>query len=410
MESEASQNQTPDPSQNLLAYKSPNLVGYTALGHGTITKEKIIKSPFTPKNIAAAVLIFSLALFSFSFIVSKVLPKKDTTESTHPTVTPPVVITPPETPGPGATLNTYTNLEDRFSITHPVYVTEGRSPDDPFPVALELRYNEPVVEIKIGEERPGWYIRISKRIAAKSDVVVKDFALASRLLTTESVSSTRLAESSGITWHSAVYPQTFYLLDSGEGFVFIKNSIKSQNEEQYRESIDSILATLQFLAKPVTSDPDLGLVWTRRKFGDSWDIDVPEPWQVHDEGVSNGFVNVTGGYLGNYYQVIFVYPDFSDQPNPGVPDSLSSWVLNDLSKLSADQRALVKTDDLKVSQTQAEEVLNYPQPGSGELTDRLYIWKRNGRNPSSVVINQTSGELDSQKMQNLFERFTLGIH
>lgn len=407
MEPEVSQNQTPVPSQNSPAYKSPNLVGYTALGHGTITEEKIIKSPFTPKNIVVAVLLFSLALVSFSFIISRVLLKKDNSSVTPPTAPPLIVETPPETANTGAILSTYTNLENRFSITHPNYVTEGGSVDDPFPVALELRYNEPAVEFKIGEEKPGWYVRISKRIAVKNGINLKDYALENKLLTTEPVAETPLAGAPAITWHSAVFPQTFYLLDSGDGLFFIKTSIKSQNETQYQASISEILSTIRFLAKP--SDPDLGLTWTRRGFSDSWNIEVPESWQINDGGVSNGLVTVTGSYLGNNYQLMFSYPDFTDQTNPGIPDSLSSWVLSDLGKLSAGEKALVKTNDLKVSQAQAQEVLNYSQTSSGGLTDRLYIWKRSGRNPSSVVINQTAGELDGQKMQTLFERFMAGI-
>lgn len=407
MEPEASQNQTPDHSQNSPAYKSPNLVGYTVLGHGTITEEKIIKSPFTPRNIVIAVFIFSLALILFSLIISA-LPKKESPNVPPPPVTPPVVVTSPETPSTGATPSTYTNLENRFSITHPNYVTEGGSAPDPFPVALELRYNEPAVEFKIGEEKPGWYIRISKRIAVKSGVTLKDYGLENKLLTTESTTETTLAGVPAITWRSAVFPQTFYLLDTGDGLFFIKTSIKSQNETQYQDSINKILNTIKFLVKP--ADPDLGLSWTRRSFGDSWNIEVPELWQVNDDGASNGLIIATGSYLGNKYQLTFSYPDFADQTTPGIPDSLTSWVLNDLGKLSADEKALVKTNELKVSQTPAEEVLNYSQSGSGGFTHRLYIWERGGRNPGRVIINQISGELDSQKMQSLFERFIKGIN
>jgi|GEM_PF-3088987 hypothetical protein len=394
--------------KNSPAYKSPNLVGYTALGHGTITKAKLEKSPFTPKNIFAVVLLFSLALTFFSFIISKALPKKENIGVSPVATKPAAVSSPAEPPVTGARLATYNNLENRFSITHPSYVTEGGSPDDPLPIALELRYVEPAVEFKIGEEKPGWYIRISKRIEAKSGTTLKEFALERKLLTTEPVTELNLAGVAAINWRSAVFPQNYYLLDTGEGIFFIKSSIKSQNEELYQKSIDEILGTLKFLARPV--DPNLGIVWTRHKYGDSWDIDIPESWQIRDEGASGGLVSVAGDYLGNTYQVAFSYPDFTDQPNSGLPDSLSGWVLGDLNKLSADTRAQAKTRELKVLQTQAQEVLNYFQPGSGELTHRLYVWKRNGRNPSRVVINQTSGELDSQKMQNLFERFVSGIH
>ena len=406
MEPEASQNQTPAPSQNSPAYKSPNLVGYTALGHGTITEEKIIRSPFTPKNVVVAILLFSLALISFSLIISA-LPRRTGSNVPPAAVTPPEVVTTPETPSTGATLSTYTNLENRFSITHPNYVTEGGSVDDPFPVAVELRYNDPVVEYKIGEERPGWYIRISKRIEVKDGVDLATFALANKLLTTEPVTNVTLSGVPAITWRSAVYPQTLYLLDTGNGLFFIKTSINSQNEALHQQSVDSILSTLQFLVKP--ADPDLGFAWERRRFGDSWNIEVPDSWQVKSDGASNGFISGAGSYLGNSYQVAFSYPDFSDRPSPGVPPSLSAWVLEDLNALSADQRSAVKTGDLKVTGASAQEVLNYPQPGSGENTHRLYIWKRNGRNPSMVVIYQTSGELDSQKMQNLFDRFVSGI-
>lgn len=408
---ESSQNPVDDMgplNSNSEAAKSPNLLKgqpYTALGHGTIKEEKVLGGLPAPVKILAGIIIFSFSLIAFSLFLPKFLPQKENEPA--PAVKPPDTNTVPPASTETNTLKTYTNLENRFSISHPAYVTEGGSAPDPFPVAVELRYNEPTAEFKIGQEKPGWYIRVSKRIAVKNDIDLKSYAVGNRLLATESVFDITLAGASAITWSSVIYPQTFYLLDSGEGIFFIKSSINSQNEAKYQEEIKSILSTLRFLAKP--PDSNLGLTWVRRKYGDSWNIEVPDSWQVRDEGLANGFISVTGDYKGGHYQVAFGYPDFSDGPRPGIPASLSAWVLDDLNELNAEQRAKVITSELKVGNTSAQEVFNYSSPGTGQNTHRLYIWKREGRNPSDVEIFQTSGELDSQKMQTLFERFVSGI-
>ena len=112
--------------KNSPAYKSPNLVGYTALGHGTITKAKLEKSPFTPKNIFAVVLLFSLALTFFSFIISKALPKKENIGVSPVATKPAAVSSPAEPPVTGARLATYNNLENRFSITHKLRYRRGK--------------------------------------------------------------------------------------------------------------------------------------------------------------------------------------------------------------------------------------------------------------------------------------------
>ncbi len=78
--------------------------------------------------------------------------------------------------------------------------------------------------------------------------------------------------------------------------------------------------------------------------------------------------------------------------------------------LSDTQRSLVKTVDFKIGDVFGKEVLSYPQAGSGNDSQRLYIWKRSAKNPSLVVVSQSFGDLDTQKMQTLFERFIEGIN
>lgn len=407
---EPSQNPVDEKSPlnpNSEAAKSPNLLKgqpYTALGYGTIKEEKVSGGLPAPVKILAAIVIFSFSLIAFSLFLPKFLPQKE--KEPAPAVKPPVTNTVPPASTETSALKTYTNLKNRFSITHPAYVTEGGSANDPFPVAVELRYSDPVVEFKIGEERPGWYIRISQRLLPKPGASLKDFASENKILTTEEAADTSLAGVPALTWSSTVYPWNFYLLDTGEGFLFIKTAINSQNAAAHRASIDSILATLKFLDKP--PDANLGMSWVRRRYGSSWDADIPENWQVQDEGAASGFISARGPYLGDDYQIAFSYPNFSDRPNPGVPSSLSTWVLEDLNSLSGSQRDLVTTSELKVGGAEAWKVLNYGA-GSGGLSHRLYIWRRSGRNPSLVAIQQTSGELDSQKMRSLFERFVSGI-
>lgn len=374
---------------------------FTVLGQGTI-KDAHVEGPLDKfKKIGLFLIILILSFYSCSFLLAKFNHKAPSDEAPLKPLA-----KPKESEAP-LVLKTYTDGKNLFSIQHQVVVTEGRSADDPFPVALQLRYNDPVTEFKIGEEKPGWFLRISQRLDHANNKSAVEFAKENKLVNGEDVSSVTLADRPAIKWRSAVYPQTFYLIDTGDAFFFIKTQINSQFMGKHQVSIDAVLATLKLLEKPV--DPDLGLKWVRRQFGDSWNFEVPENWQVKDEGAKSGFISLVGEYSGNFYQADFSYPVFEDHPNPGIPTSLGAWLQQDLNSLTPEQKNLVISSDLKIGETVAKIILNYPQPGSGNLSHRLYIWKRSDRNPSQVVIYQNSGELDGQKMRTLFERFVKGI-
>lgn len=368
----------------------PRSEEFTVLGQGTI-KEAHVQGPLDKfKKIGLFLIILILSFYSFSFLFTKFNRKESPTE----TPLKPLAKA-KETEAPRA-LKTYTDAKNLFSIQHPINVTEGRSADDPLPVALELRYLDPVTEFKIGEEKPGWFLRISQRLENSKKVSLIDFAKESKLVKGEEITSLNLADRPAIKWRSAVYPQTFYLLDTGDGFFFIKTQINSQFVDKHQATIDAVLATLKFLEKPV--DPDLGFKWVRRQFGDSWNLEIPEDWQVNDAGQIEGSIQIIGKYDGNVFRINLSYPIFENSTV-----SLAEWVGSEVWRLSAPERELIVDKKIKVAGTDGWITLNYGQ------SHRLYIWKRGGKNPSLATIQQTSGELNAEKMAALFERFVKGI-
>lgn len=386
-----------------------NNYGPTTFGYGTIKEAKLGDPVHRFGKWGALLLVFAVALFAFSGIIKNFFPKKidDSNVVTNQPVQKkeaPVVLFPVKGTD---TWQTYINSADRFSIDHPQNVTEGGNNTEAFPVAVELRYTEPVAEFKIGEEKPGWYLRISQKIGNSKGLSLNDFAVAGKYITTESLTNVNIGQSPAIKWRSLVYPENYYLLDSGDGIFLIKAFVNGQNSDKYLETIDSVLNTFKILAAPL--DPDLGFKWSRKQYGDSWNMEVPENWKIDDTGAKNGFISATGEYLGGKYTADFSYPDFTNRPSPGIPDSLEAWVQQDLAVLSDTQRSLVKTVDFKIGDVFGKEVLNYPQAGSGNDSHRLYIWKRSAKNPSLVVVSQSFGDLNSQKMQTLFERLIKGI-
>lgn len=369
---------------------------FTVLGQGTI-KEVNVQGPYDKfKKIGLFLIILILSFYSFSFLLSKFNRKPSSVNTPSKPLT---KLKETETP---LALQTYIDSKNLFSIQHSINVTEGRSADDPFPVALQLRYLDPVNEFKIGEEKPGWFLRISQRLDNSKEKSPIDFAKENKLVVGEEVSSLTLAGRPAIKWRSAVYPQTFYLLDSGDGFFFIKTQINSQFVEKHQVTIDAVLGTLKFLEKPV--DPDLGFKWVRQSFSDFWNIEYPQDWGV-TSGFTAGALEIVGKYNGDNFQIDFSYPHFEGFSRP--IKSLGDWFSYDLTDLTDDQKNRLIVKNLKISGTESKEVLNFPL---GSLSaDYLYIWSRSGRNPSFVYIKQTSGELDAEKMAVLFERFVKGV-
>lgn len=376
-------------------FSQPEEREFIVFGHGTI-KEARMQDPLDKfKKVILFLIILAIPLFVFSFVFSK-FPQKSVSDDVPPEL--PAVV---ELPATRLPLKTFTDKKNLFSIEHPINVTEGSSLPDPFVVALELRYKDTVAEFKIGEEKPGWFLRISQLLENTKGKSLVDFAKEARFTEGKKVTETFLAGKSAIRWVSAVYPQTFYLLDTSDGFLFIKSQINGPFLEKHQSTIDAILSTLKLLEKP--DDPDLGFHWIRQQFSDFWDIEYPEGWALDKSELAEGKISLKGVYGGSDFQANFSFPVIKK-----VTLSLGDWLSQDLDYLTPEARRALLVRDVKIKGTTAQAVFNLPDR-DGTVVDRLYIWRRAGLSPSSFITRQTSGELNAPKRAELFERFVKGV-
>ncbi|MCL5003970.1 MAG: hypothetical protein M1352_01720 [Patescibacteria group bacterium] len=293
----------------------------------------------------------------------------------------------------------YENSAAGFSLKYPPGVTLGGGEPNPFPVAITFSHDDPVVQIGLGQDKPGWSLTFSQLLPNDSNLSPADFADRNNLLAAGSTAAT-LGNQSAIYWKSPTYPESYYLVSRGNKLQFIKEKIVSRYQDIHQGTINLILGTLKFGS---LADANLGLTWTRQKFRQFWNLEIPENWKVDTTNLNLGSVSAEGPYAGLNFKAVFSYPLNSDQ----LPPSLDYWVAGDIGGLGSSQRSNITTAPLTVSGTAAKEVFNFPL--SQGVFDRLYIWSRNGLNPSLAELQQVSGESDPSTLRTLFVRLVAGI-
>jgi hypothetical protein len=131
------------------------------------------------------------------------------------------------------------------------------------------------------------------------------------------------------------------------------------------------------LLTPIPPAP--AITWTRQQFGDAWNIEYPQGWNVNDAGSYEGAITMEGAYGQHRYQLTFSVPIL-------LVGTLDDWVAEDLNGLSSAQRAPILIEDTTAAGVSAKLVQFMPDVADGVLTHRLYIWRTTTINPRLIVI------------------------
>jgi hypothetical protein len=178
------------------------------------------------------------------------------------------------------------------------------------------------------------------------------------------------------------------------------------------QPLPTVKATEDPTAEPVQEEnsdpqgstplPDAG--WIQESFGDAWTIGYPAGWSVNAAGAHEGALQLEGEVGGHSYAVTFSYPiDILVQ-------SLDEWVEEYLAPLTPEQRQAVVVSDLKVANTPAKKVLNYPAGGGAATAHHVYLWRSEGKNPRLITINQIDDQpLDAGAMEQLLDRLLAAV-
>jgi hypothetical protein len=147
------------------------------------------------------------------------------------------------------------------------------------------------------------------------------------------------------------------------------------------------------------------LNWTRRQFGQAWNIEYPAEWEVNEGGLHEGYLGLQGSYQDHSYQMNFAYPIIgSSLPSGSL--TLDTWVEQEL----AGATSVDSVEDLTVASVPAKKVLGLVTDQHPQPVHRLYLWRDNDRNPRVVQIVQADDQpTDTETMAALFDRFIAGI-
>jgi hypothetical protein len=189
----------------------------------------------------------------------------------------------------------------------------------------------------------------------------------------------------------------------------------SQNNERATQSPTILSPTntpVPTIQTVVTEQPKVE--WVRKQFANSWDLEYPKNWEVNEAGLIEGNINLKGEYSGVSYTLGLGYPIFIGFNPPGIPENLDIWVNNELSFIPQDKKAAIKIVNTSVAGTTAKKVFNLPEKifddgktrkYSENLIDEVYIWRQGERNPSTIILKQNQGILDSGKAEAFLDIF-----
>lgn len=363
---------------------------YTDLGHGRIVEAKIQPSanPRRRKVIViisilfGAFIIFLLIWLAFSYwrelqkqkeelsVPSKASNQKET---------------------PASSLDTspklYVNPAVGLAFKYPANVALASAEPDPFPVLLELRQNDSLIESPLNQERPGWSLRLS-RLENPRNLGPIDFAQAQEIVIGADAQEVDLGGKGGIFWKSPTVPQSFYLTRVDDVYFLFKIKIISQKAADHQRTIDSILSSVQFL--PKADDPNLGLIWERQNFSEVWDVEFPKDWSDDGSAILAGQLILTGVFKEKFYRAVFTYPLVAFA-------TLDEWVTADLGEKKAEIAAS------NAAGTAARQVYGLNHQA------RLYIDKTLKQNRRLLLLEQTAGDFDGFALRQLFDRLVAGI-
>lgn len=137
---------------------------------------------------------------------------------------------------------------------------------------------------------------------------------------------------------------------------------------------------------------------------------------MNDAGIDEGSLVLNGPYGGHIYEVNLAYPIFQRLE---AMQSLDAWINEELASLAPEQLGAIQVLDITVAGAPAKKVLNMPEKiyddgttrGYGErLTHACYIWRRDEKNPSAIIIKQIDTlPFDAPQMDTLLDQFLAGI-
>lgn len=162
---------------------------------------------------------------------------------------------------------------------------------------------------------------------------------------------------------------------------------------------------------PTTESRESTVQWIRQQFGDVWDIEYPQGWTINDAGVYAGSLGVEGTYNARRYLVSFDVPILPPGISPsGDVAMLDAWVASEIAALPQEQQKAIMVEETIVAGAPARRILNMPDPATGEVTHRLYIWRSSNVNPRLIVIRPMDQKtLDRKEMQELLDRFGASV-
>lgn len=147
--------------------------------------------------------------------------------------------------------------------------------------------------------------------------------------------------------------------------------------------------------------------WVRQQFGTAWNIEYPEGWTVNTAGVHEGFLGLEGWYKGHTYNVTFSYPILGQSVDAL---TLNKWVTRDLAGATGLYSDTLNIQDMTVAGGLAKKVIGVVTDRTQRDTSRVYIWKRDDKNPSLIVIEQDDARPTNTKtIEELLDRFAAGI-
>ena len=137
---------------------------------------------------------------------------------------------------------------------------------------------------------------------------------------------------------------------------------------------------------------------------------------MNDAGIHEGSLVLNGSHGGHAYEVSLANPIFQ---RPEAAQSLEAWIDDELASLAPDQRDAVQVLDITVAGTPAKKVLNIPEKIFDDGTNRVYgerlthacyIWRRDEKNPSVIIIKQIDTlSFDAPQLETLLDQFLAGI-
>lgn len=164
------------------------------------------------------------------------------------------------------------------------------------------------------------------------------------------------------------------------------------------------------VSTPKAESSELTVQWIRQQFGDAWDIEYPQGWTINDAGVYAGSLSAAGTYNAQRYVVSFDVPILPPGISPSGDIAMLDACASEIAALPQEQQKAVAVEETVVAGVPARRVLNMPDPATGEVTHRLYIWRSGSVNPRLIVIRPIDQETpDRKEMQELLDRFGAGV-